>query len=633
MSLIRQVWLLLALTMLLAFAGAFGVTVISAQHYLETQVSMENGDRARTIAVALSQSRGDPRSLLAILAAEVGNGHYARVRLTDEGGKILFDHAAVQDSADTPAWFIGMLGIHPQAGRAPVSDGDGPIGQLEVQGSTRYTQHALWEGSVRSLLLLGGLAVCSGLLASVGVRRIRRPLEATVRQAQALTERRFVTVSEPAVSELRNVTRAMNAMVERLKAMFEEQSGQVEMLRRQANCDLLTGVSNRGHFMSRLKVMLGGEDGSSGGALILVRLSDLQGVNRRLGRVRTDALLKSTGGVIVESARRFQQFEAGRLNGADFALILPEAASLREPAIDVAARLRSVLREQDPEVTAVVGAVRWWHSAPLSSLLAAADQALARAEARGPYAVELDDAGDGVALGENAWRARIEAALDAGRVGLVEFPLIDPAHKVVHHECPLRMQLSESGPMVAAAEWLPMARRAQLNSRIDLMAVGLALRAIEADDMPRAVNISPGSLLDSGFVPRLREALAGHGESAPGLWLELAEDGAWRHLGLVRELVAQAHACGARVGLEHAGEQLSDSAALLEAGLDFIKLDASFTEGLAEDKARSQHVASTVRMLHGLGLKVYAEGVASLDDKLALWACQIDGLTGPAALL
>ena len=40
MSLIRQVWLLLAVTLVLAFAAAFGITVHSARQYLETQLGL-----------------------------------------------------------------------------------------------------------------------------------------------------------------------------------------------------------------------------------------------------------------------------------------------------------------------------------------------------------------------------------------------------------------------------------------------------------------------------------------------------------------------------------------------------------------------------------------------------------------
>jgi len=97
----------------------------------------------------------------------------------------------------------------------------------------------------------------------------------------------------------------------------------------------------------------------------------------------------------------------------------------------------------------------------------------------------------------------------------------------------------------------------------------------------------------------------------------------------VRELAEQLHGSGTRIGLEHAGERLGETRGLLEAGLDFVKLDASMLHGLAGDAARTQHVAGTVRMLHGIGLKVYAEGVSEVDDAAALWACGVDGLTGP----
>jgi EAL domain-containing protein (putative c-di-GMP-specific phosphodiesterase class I) len=147
--------------------------------------------------------------------------------------------------------------------------------------------------------------------------------------------------------------------------------------------------------------------------------------------------------------------------------------------------------------------------------------------------------------------------------------------------------------------------------------------------MARAVNVSPGSLLDSSFVPNLRALLQGYPAEAPGLWLEVPEDGALRHNDLMRELVGQMHALGARVGLEHAGERLTEAAGLLESGLDFVKLDASFVEGLSADQARREHVAGAVRMLHGIGLKVYAEGVTSSDDATALDACGLDGITGP----
>jgi EAL domain-containing protein (putative c-di-GMP-specific phosphodiesterase class I) len=309
---------------------------------------------------------------------------------------------------------------------------------------------------------------------------------------------------------------------------------------------------------------------------------------------------------------------------------LPDVELLREPAVDLSARLRTLLRGPDGSAhAAVIGAVRWWHGAPMSSLLAAADQALARAESRGPFSFELDEAGTGLVLGEDAWRSRILAALRDRDAQLVEFPLVGAAGELVHHECPLRLRLGDDGVLVAAALWLPMARRAHLTPEIDLLAIELALVAIGGDHVPRAVNVSPSSLAVGDFATRVGALLDAHREAAPGLSLEVAESGAMTQLAQVRELSDVLHGAGAKLGLEHAGERLGDPPGLLEAGLHFVKLDASFVQALARDEARAQHVAGTVRMMHGIGLKVYAEGVADAEDAAALRQCGIDGLTGP----
>jgi EAL domain-containing protein (putative c-di-GMP-specific phosphodiesterase class I) len=220
--------------------------------------------------------------------------------------------------------------------------------------------------------------------------------------------------------------------------------------------------------------------------------------------------------------------------------------------------------------------------------------------------------------------------VQGGRAQLMRYPVVDRQLKLLHHECPMRLQLEMGGPFETAAMWLPMALRTGLISQIDESAVALVLEQVAQDRQPRGVNISPNSLLDSGFVPRLRALLQAQPQAAQQLWLEVAETAALTHFDLVRELCQQLRPLGARVGLEHAGERLTRIDSLLEAGLDFIKLDASVVQGVANDAARAAFVSGTVNMLHGLGLQVYAEGVSDTADILALRQCGIDGVTGPA---
>jgi EAL domain-containing protein (putative c-di-GMP-specific phosphodiesterase class I) len=120
---------------------------------------------------------------------------------------------------------------------------------------------------------------------------------------------------------------------------------------------------------------------------------------------------------------------------------------------------------------------------------------------------------------------------------------------------------------------------------------------------------------------------------AAKLWIEVDEAAAVDHFDVVRELARQLRPTGTRVGLEHAGERLSRIERLFEAGLDYVKIDASVAHGVAADPQRASFVEGLVTMLHSLSLQVMAEGVADPEDARKLWSLGVDGITGPWAKL
>ena len=52
-----------------------------------------------------------------------------------------------------------------------------------------------------------------------------------VKQAEAIGERRFVTIAEPATREFRRIVRAMNSLSARVRTMLEEETERLEKLR------------------------------------------------------------------------------------------------------------------------------------------------------------------------------------------------------------------------------------------------------------------------------------------------------------------------------------------------------------------------------------------------------------------
>jgi diguanylate cyclase (GGDEF)-like protein len=441
----------------------------------------------------------------------------------------------------------------------------------------------------------------------------------------------FVTVAEPSVPELQRLTRAMNTMVERLRVAFQTQAAQLDSLHRQANCDALTGLSNRAHFLGQLSAALNREDGTPEGGLVLLRVIDLGGINRTHGHQVADRIIMTIAQALRPYAERVQGCFLGRLNGSDFALCLPVAGVAKETAQALSDALRLVLPSLAVGTAVSVGAIELRRGAQLPQVMSSADAALARAESLGPFAVELaTEGGLGVTLlGEGAWRQRIREALVHHRVKIVRFPVVDGAGKLLHWECPLRMQLEEGGELEPAARWLPLAMRSRLTPDVDERALALALEDSTADGQPRCVNLSPSSLNDSSFSARLRAQLWSNPRAARLISLEVAEIAAVDHFSLLQELSRQLRPTGVRIGIEHAGERLGLIPRLFEAGLDYVKLDASVIRGVGTDEHRATFVRGTVTLLHGLSLQVIAEGVADEADARKLWECGVDGATGP----
>ena len=96
MSLIRQVWLLLALTLVIAFAAAFGITVHSSRQYLETQLGLKNNDTAQFLALTLSQQKGDATAMELVIASQFDTGHYEAIRLIGLNGRPTLERRAVE---------------------------------------------------------------------------------------------------------------------------------------------------------------------------------------------------------------------------------------------------------------------------------------------------------------------------------------------------------------------------------------------------------------------------------------------------------------------------------------------------------------------------------------------------------
>jgi predicted signal transduction protein with EAL and GGDEF domain len=633
MSLFRQLWLAVIASTVIAFAGSFIVSTLTARHYLERQLAIKNNDNAATLALAMSQLDKDPVTVELQIAAVFDSGQYATVRLIDPNGKTTIEKTSPQDAGSVPGWFIRVFPIDSQPGQAQVSSGWNQFGTIELVSHSHFAYEELWSGTLK---LLAWFAIGGGLMGLLGMqflRRIRRPLDAVVGQAQAISERRFTTIQVPSTPELKSLASAMNAMVERLKAMFAEEATRLEQVRREANLDSLTGLANRAYFMNQLAAALSDDDAAASGSLVLLRLADLAGINKRAGREMADELLRRVGSTLNGLAAEKPNAASARLNGADFALLLP---GVQDPA-PYAEILLHALNDLtaagliDGERIGHIASGVYLHGQTIGSLLSRVDTALASAENQSGLAwCRAESDCDQHATSNADWKKLLEGAIQTQRLRLIDFPVAGNAGQLLHFECPLRLQTTEDGEWLTAGSFMPMASRLSMTTELDLAAARLALERIAAGAPAVAVNLSGESILDASFRARLFAQIAARKDLAPRLWLEVSEIGVFKHFDEFHAFCDALRPLGCRLGIEHFGRQFSEIGRLHGIGLDYLKVDGSFIRAIDTQTGNQAFIKGLCSIAHNIGLTVIAEGVQTAEEMAILPELGFDGATGPA---
>lgn len=633
MSLMRQLWLAVVISTLLAFSGSLLISIWSARGYLVQQLERKNSDNANSLALAMTQQEKDPVNIELQVAALFDTGFYQEISVADPFGKVISQRIQDKVEAEVPAWFVSLFSIPSRPGRAQVTDGWKQYATVTVVSHNQFAYLALWEQVSRLLIWFGIGGSAIGFVGMLVLRVIGRSLGDVVQQAGAIGERRFITIPEPRPPELRALAKAMNGMVERVRQMFNEEATRLEELQRKINYDQLTGLPNRDHFMAHFREELSGAESAQTGVLAVMRLPDLNEINDALGRTGTDKLLHDIGQLFLARAMQSDGALAGRVKAGDIALLLPGESDLAE----VGRRLADTFDEQlVAKWTALrelyhLGVVRYKRGEKFGEILSKVDHALALAEGQGGNAwhgIESDSLKKMIP-GEQ-WRSLLTEAVAGGKLHLVYYPVVSQGGDAMHQEAMIRLQTEPESAAMTAADFMPIAAHLNLTAPIDLAVIRMAIDhlATVRDDV--AVNLSGETLGNWTFRNDLSGLLRSYPQLCQRLWFEVPEYGAFKHFDAFKDLCRTLKDLGCHVGVEYFGQRLSESERLTELGLDYVKLHPSLVQGIAENQGNQEFLQRFCGVAHSVGIIVIAVGVRTEEDLTALKALGVDAATGPA---
>lgn len=633
MSIYRQFWLVVVGLTLLAFSGSFLLSLFTARSYIEQQLYMKNVDNAASLALVLSQlPEKDPVTIELLIAAQFDTGHYQEITLTDPQHRVLQERHHEGAETGAPAWFVRLFPIQAEAGHALIQDGWKQFGAVKVVSHSRFAYAELWRGVERLAVWFLFAALAAGVLGTVLIRLLFRPLNKVVDQAHAIQERRFVTVDEPRTPELRAVVVAMNAMVVRLKGMFSDEAERLEDLRRRVNHDELTGLPNREFFLSSLRDSLSNQKAASQGCLALIRLTELERMNANLGHLQADRLIKEVGLALKAFSADHGDCLSARLNGSDFALLVTGASDPGKLAGDIEDALRLSVCRSWPQLEDIfhAGVAAYRHGNQIGEVLSATDRALAYAENQEANAAHALDSGEPGSAQRSceAWRAGLSEALDGQRIRLERYPVLTADNRLMHHESSARLQLDQDGAWLPAGDFMPMALRQNLSGRVDLNVVRIALDALERDNAELAINLSAETIADWRFNDELATVLESRPETRKRLWIEVPEYGAFRNFDAFRSFCRRLDHFGCKLGIEHFGQHFSQIASLAELGLDYLKIDSHYIRDIDTNTGNQEFLRGLCRVAHNAGVQVIAEGVGTAVELDLLMTLGFDGVTG-----
>ncbi|MFP4653716.1 MAG: EAL domain-containing protein, partial [Phormidium sp.] len=146
--------------------------------------------------------------------------------------------------------------------------------------------------------------------------------------------------------------------------------------------------------------------------------------------------------------------------------------------------------------------------------------------------------------------------------------------------------------------------------------------------VPVAVNLSARQFLQTNLVQTVRQVLETTQVSPEYLEVEITETVAIQNVALTQVILQQLREMGVRIALDDFGMGYSSLAYLKNFPLNALKIDRSFVRDVTT-QSKDRAIASVIVALgRGLGMKIVAEGVETVEQMQLLSELDCDEIQG-----
>lgn len=399
-----------------------------------------------------------------------------------------------------------------------------------------------------------------------------------------------------------------------------------------ATHDELTGLPNRTLVLDRLNLALArARRQQTQVSVLFVDLDNFKYVNDSLGHEQGDALLVQVARRLREALRTADT--VARLGGDEFIVII-EATNDDETRLLAERILASVsgsylLSEKDLFISASVGISCYPADGELpSELMKCADTAMYRAKAQGKnsYLFFTAEMADMASIRVDI-EAGLREAISKGELFLEYQPqILLKDGSVIGAEALLRWRRGQD--IIPPGNFIPVAEESSIIMELEEWAMKEACRQVQEWDaagLPPcrlSVNISGRHFRNPGMASRLHRIVEEHAIRPGRLCIEITES-VLANVDQAMDALSALRASGFSTSIDDFGTGFSSLSYLKRFPIEELKIDRSFTLGVASDTDDRAIVQAIIALAHSLGLTVVAEGVedATQEEQLRAFGC------------
>ncbi|HJV80031.1 putative bifunctional diguanylate cyclase/phosphodiesterase [Noviherbaspirillum sp.] len=403
-------------------------------------------------------------------------------------------------------------------------------------------------------------------------------------------------------------------------AKYEEQKSASVNEMALAHHDTLTGLMNKAGFSQRLTDRLRDmPDGTSAGALLLLKIVGLNHINHSYGRNEGNKALQLSARILSRLVRSSDLL--ARFGGDMFAIHFDaiDHGQVEQRILNVAETVESTKMPLAGEVltlTVVAGGACAYGMMEMEDLLNRADFALHLARDRSRNRIHLYSEADDVHKRELSHQlntvAVVRAALrDTQRIAMHYQPIINlDTGAVSHYEALLRL-MDDNGTPCNTGELVKTCEVFGLIGELDRAVVKATLRDVARvpANAGIAINLSGKSIGDPDLLHLIETRIKSLEIDPSRIIFELTETAAFYNLEEVRHFVRRIKSLGCRFALDDFGVGFSSFYYIKELDFDYLKLDGSFIAKLPHSPNDQVFVRAMVEISRVFGMDVIAEWV------------------------